>query len=203
MKSRNKSKAKAFTPNDKYFYKAKQDWYRARSAYKLLEIQEKFWVIWKWTNILDLWAYPWSWLQVVKNITKWEAKIIWIDLQEIKKIKWVNTYVADINWSNIEDIFKENWIIFFDTILSDIAPKTTWIPDVDQYKSVELNLRILEFANTYLKTWGYLVSKIFRWEDFNDFWLEAHKTFPKMKTFKPKSCRWRSVELFVIWKKES
>lgn len=196
---------KAFTPNDKYFYKAKELWYRARSAFKLLEIQEKFRLLKKWQNILDLWAFPWSWLQVVKEINQGSGIIIWVDLQEIKPIKWIYTYQCDVFSDEINNIIKkhskDNNPQFFDAIISDMAPNTSWLPDVDQYRSVEVNLKALEVMVKYLKPWWWWVFKLFKWEDFNDFWSEAKKVFPDIKTFKPKSSRWRSVEMFCVGRK--
>lgn len=192
---------KAYTPNDKYYYKAKELWYRARSAFKLLEIQEKFKLLRKWQKVLDLWAFPWSWLQVVKEIIWNSWFIMWLDIQEIKRIKWIRTYTADVLSEELDKILEKEWQMSFDVILSDMAPNTSWFPDVDQYRSVELNLKALDVFTKYLRPWWWWVFKIFRWEDFNDFWFEAKKIFPEMKTFKPKSSRWRSVELFCVWRK--
>lgn len=192
---------KQFTANDKFFYKAKEAWYRARSAFKLLEIQEKFNIIKKNQVILDLWAFPWSWLQVTKNIL-WDTwHIIWLDIQEIEELPWVNTYVCDVFSDELPKILRKENIKCFDIILSDMAPNTSWMPDVDQYRSVELNLEALQIVRSYLKTWWWAVFKIFKWEDFNDFWLEAKKILPNIKTFKPTSSRDRSVELFCVWRK--
>lgn len=192
---------KAFTPNDKFYYKAQEMWYRARSAFKLIELDDKFNFFKKWQSVLDLWAAPWSWLQVAKQRAV-EWKIIWVDLKEIKRIKWVHTFVCDVFSNELWKIIKEKeWIVHFDITMSDMAPNTSWIPDVDQFKSVELNLQALEVMKSHLKTWWTWIFKVFRWEDFNDFWNEALKTFPRMKTFKPKSVRDRSTEIYCIWKK--
>jgi len=193
---------KAYTPNDKYFYRAKELWYRARSAFKLLEIDEKFDIFEKWKTVLDLWAFPWSWCQVTKEKVWKESTIVWVDLKEIKKIKWVKKYICDIFSPELWKILKERaWILHFDVVMSDIAPNTSWIPDVDQYRSVELNLQVLEVMKKHLKTWWIWIFKVFRWEDFNDFWQVAQNTFPNLKTFKPKAVRDRSVEIYCIWKK--
>jgi 23S rRNA (uridine2552-2'-O)-methyltransferase len=192
---------KAYTPNDKFFYKAKKLWYRARSAFKLLEIQEKFKILQKWDKILDLWCFPGSWMQVSKEILWENWEIIWVDLKKIDKMKWVKTFQCDVFWDELWKLFYENNLKNFDVILSDMAPNTSWIFDVDQYKSVLLNLEALKIMKSYLKIWGFWVFKIFRWEDIWDFLNEAKKIFPGMKTFKPKSCRDRSFEIFCIWKR--
>ena len=190
--------SKAYTANDKYFYLAKQEWYRARSAFKLLEIQNKFKIIKSWQKILDLGASPGSWLQVCKRLSWDNSTIIWIDLKEIKKVKWVLTYQWDIFSDVIYDIIERNNIQKFDLIISDIAPNTSWIPDVDQYRSVELNLKVLEVMKAHLAKWWWAVFKLFKWEDFNDFWAPAKEFFSTIKTFKPKTSRSRSVEIFCV-----
>ncbi|MCD5382560.1 RlmE family RNA methyltransferase [Candidatus Gracilibacteria bacterium] len=191
----------AFTPNDKFFYRAKEAGYRARSAFKLLEIQEKFRVFTKNQKVLDLGACPGSWLQVAKDNCP-GGTFVGLDLQEIEPLEGISTYVCDVFSDKVGKILKENeGFMNFDVIMSDMAPKTMGIPDVDQYASVELNLEALEVMKKYLKPGGHGIFKVFRGEDFNDFWLEAKKIFPKMKTFKPKAVRPRSVEIYCIGKR--
>ncbi len=192
---------KAFTHNDKYFNKAKEQWYRARSAFKLLEIQEKFRILKKWQSVLDLWAFPWSWLQVCKQIIWNTWTLVWLDIQEIQPLSWVHTLVCDIFSEELKATVNSLHKWKFDVILSDMAPNTSWIPDVDQYKSVEINLAALDLMKSYLKKWWWWVFKLFKWADFNDFWFEAKKVFTDIKTFKPNSSRDRSVEIFCVWKK--
>ena len=190
---------KAYTPQDKFFRKAKKEGYRARSIYKLQEIDEKFGVFKKGMSVLDLGCAPGSWIQYL--VEKTEGDIMGVDLQEVEELKGAKTFVCDAFSQDLHDLLKKENYKSFHAIISDMAPKTSGISDVDQYASVELNLEALEVARKYLKKGGWGIFKIFRGEDFNDFWLEAKKTFPKMKTFKPQACRDRSYEIYCVGKR--
>ena len=192
--------------NDKYTIKAKSEWYRARSAYKLLEIQDKFNLIKSNFLIIDIWSAPWSFLQVISKIINKE-KIIWIDLKEIKTFPQQNIYtivwnIFDYNHIN-QNITKIIWDKRFDLITSDLAPNTSWRFDVDQYASVELNIEVCNFSDKFLKKWWNMLLKVFKWEDFYELVNEIKKRFTKMKTYKPLASRDFSREEYVIclWKK--
>lgn len=193
---------------DKFFKAAKREGYRARSAYKLLEIGMKFPIFRGVKSALDLGCSPGSWLQVLREKT--QGKVLGVDLQETDELEDVDTFICDVFSEQFEGILRQaqddlasdhhNKKIQFNLITSDMAPKTTGVFDVDQYASVELNLQALDLVKKYLRPGGWAVFKIFRGEDFNDFWFEAKKAFPKMKTFKPQACRDRSFEIYCIGK---
>ncbi len=192
---------KAFTAKDKYFHKAKQAGYRARSAFKLEEIQRKFHIVKKGDIVLDVGAAPGSFLQVLGGLVGPEGRVIGFDLQEIEPLgsKNIETFVA--NMLNIEDVktkLENIGIEKFNVIVSDIAPKTTGIKDVDQYRSIELNEAVLELAKELLKKGGILVLKIFVGADFQDFQKQLKQHFQKVNTFKPKSSRDRSFETYLV-----
>ncbi len=196
-------KPKPYTMHDDYFLKAKKEWYRARSVYKLIEIQENFWIIKQNMNICDIWAAPWSFIQYTKKIIKDTWQIVWVDLKPIDKYSQpnINTIVHSIfEFDTLKkEVEKYIWEWNqFDLILSDIAPNTTWRRDIDQYASVELNISILEFSDIFLKKWWNLLLKVFKWEDFWDLTKEVKKRFERFTEYKPKACRDRSFEEYVI-----
>lgn len=196
---------KHFSPQDSYYHRAKREGYRARSAYKLLEILKKFpKFLRRGTNVLDLGSAPGSFLQVLgeKNVG---GKVCGVDLQKIEKFP--KNYPAElglIQGDIFEDETAEKIFDFFgsrkiDVITSDLAPKTSGIKDVDQWNSIELNQRVLEICEKFLKPNGNLVAKIFRGQDFDEFWVEEFRDkFRDTKTFKPESCRDRSFEFFMV-----
>jgi 23S rRNA (uridine2552-2'-O)-methyltransferase len=98
--------------NDQYAIKARKAWYRARSIYKLLEIQEKFEIIKPEYSVIDIWCAPWSFLQAIHNIVK-EKTIIWVDIKECKPFSYknVSTIVCDIfDYDALKKIIIEkNW----------------------------------------------------------------------------------------------
>lgn len=191
----------SFVARDEYAIKAQKEWYRARSVYKLLEIQDRFWILNSDSKIIDIWAAPWSFLQALWKIIK-DKIIIWVDIKEIKPFSNANiiTIVNDIfDYDSLSDkVVKIVWDDQFDVITSDIAPNTTWVFDVDQYASVELNIAICKFSDRFLRKWWNMILKIFKWEDFNDLVKEVKLRFEKMKTYKPLACRDSSHEEYVI-----
>lgn len=192
---------KAFVVQDKYFLEAKRQGFRARSAFKLLEIQEKFNLIKPGFNILDIGAAPGSFLQVIRKIIWDTGKIVWIDIQKIEKLNFPNIYLIQESIFETEKIVAELekiWIKQFDLITSDIAPSTTGQSGVDQYRSVELNLAILDVADIFLKKWGNLVLKVFIWEDVDDLVRPIKKRYKTLRRIKPRACRDRSFEEYFV-----
>ena len=203
---------KAYNPHDTYFRQAKKRGLRARSAFKLEEILDRFPMLMrKKANVVDLGACPGSFLQILAERNP-GGKICGVDLQDIKKFP--RNFPAELKLIK-GDIFEESTaekiFEFFngkkaDFITSDMAPRTSGITSVDQFRSIELNERVLEICDKQLKYNGNLVTKIFKGEDFEEFWIHSFRgCFEKAKTFKPKACRDRSFEMFLIgigWKGE-
>ena len=201
---------KPFQIHDPYFIKAKKMGYRARSAFKLLELQERYNLIKPNMNVLDVGAAPGSFLQVIAKIVGQKWKVVGIDIQKIDpNFGYPNIFLLQESIFEYEKIcdFLENIGISnkspdenpeFDLITSDIAPATTGMTGVDQYKSVELNLAILEVAKVFLKKDATLVLKVFVGEDVNDLIAPIKQHFKKLSRFKPKACRDRSFEEYFI-----
>lgn len=199
--SRKNRAPKQYVPNDKYFYKAKSEGYRARSAYKLLEIQERFNLIKPGDTVLDLGAAPGSFLQVVHRLFREECQCIGIDLTKIKSLKkpHISTYLGDVfDEARVTEVLQKHNCRKVDVLISDIAPKTMGIRDIDQWASVELNMQIIKIADIYLKTGGNLLLKVFQGEDFHELIALAKKHYEYCTVHKPKACRERSYETYVI-----
>lgn len=147
--------SKPFIIHDPYFEKAKKLGYRARSAFKLLEIQEKYHLIHPKMNVLDIASAPGSFLQVLAQIVGISGKVVGIDIQKIDpNFGFPNIHLLQASVFESEKIrsFLDALdITQFDLITSDIAPATTGMTGVDQYRSVELNLAILDIADIFLK----------------------------------------------------
>ncbi|MBP6981814.1 RlmE family RNA methyltransferase [Candidatus Gracilibacteria bacterium] len=193
---------KAYVVHDPYFKKAKELGYRARSAFKLLEIQEKFQIIKPGMDVLDVASAPGSFLQVIAKIIGRESKVVGIDIQKIdKNFGYPNVYLLQediFEFEKIKAFFTTLDITQFDLITSDIAPSTTGMKGVDQYRSVELNIAILEVAKVFLKKGGNLVLKVFVGEDVDDLMGPLKQNFGKVVRIKPKACRDRSFEEYFV-----
>lgn len=139
---------------DDYFYEAKRLGYRARSAFKLLEIQEKYNIIKPGMRVLDIASAPGSWLQVLVKMVGPTGVIVGVDIQKIEGFGHQNIHLfqGDVFVTEpIIEFLKKHDIVQTDCITSDIAAHTTGQTGVDQYRSVELNLAILDIADIFLK----------------------------------------------------
>jgi len=181
---------------DHFFKKAKTAGYRSRSAFKLIELNNKFKFLKNGINILDVGSFPGSWCQVIKKKTK-EGKILGIDKKETEEIKGVKFLTGDfLNEKSKLDIinyFKSN----IDVILSDMASNTTGNKSLDCIRTNQLCLDILEFSKERLSKKGVVVSKLFMGEEFEEIKTKAKKNFKKIHFFKPDSSRDESRETYI------
>ena len=184
---------------DIYVRKSQVDGYRARSAYKLKEINEKFKIFKNGISIIDLGAAPGSWSQYTAKITK-NSRIVSIDLKEMDKIE--NTFqikgdfTKQINKDKIKGLFKSK----VDVVLSDMAVNTTGIKSIDAIYTGELCKEAMLFSKEILVKEGRFVAKIFLGTSFNEIIADAKIIFKEVKVFKPKSSRKESKESFIICK---
>jgi len=183
---------------DKWAKKAKEQGYPARSVFKLMEIQEKYRLVKSGDIVLDLGAAPGSWSKYLSKLVGNKGKVIGVDLQEIK-IKAQNFYFIKKDVFELdEEDFKSLGVEFFDTVVSDMAPKTTGDKFGDHVRSVKLVKKALEIALKYLKERGHFVAKVFEGEKLPQLKREIEKYFKSVKLFKPKSSRKESKEIFII-----
>ena len=185
---------------DIYVRQSKVDGYRARSAYKLIEIDEKFKIFKGDMFVIDIGAAPGSWSQYVSKVVK-NGKLISIDLKEMDEIKNTTFIKGDFTDENIKNKIKNFLNKKPDVIISDMAVNTTGIKDLDSLQTGELCKEAIYFAKDVLSKNGFFVSKIFMGSSFNEIVALSKKTFKEVKVFKPKSSRKDSKESFIICKK--
>jgi len=185
---------------DIYVRQSKVDGYRARSAYKLIEIDEKFKIFKGDMFVIDIGAAPGSWSQYVSKVVK-NGKLISIDLKEMDEIKNTTLIKGDFTDENIKNKIKNFLNKKPDVIISDMAVNTTGIKDLDSLQTGELCKESIYFAKDVLSKNGFFVSKIFMGSSFNEIVALSKKTFKEVKVFKPKSSRKVSKESFIICKK--
>ncbi|MDP7068963.1 MAG: RlmE family RNA methyltransferase [Candidatus Peribacteraceae bacterium] len=189
---------KRYVPNDAWSQKAAAEGYRARSVYKLQEMDEKFRLIKPKMTILDLGAMPGSWSQYAAKKLKGTGRVIAVDLQEMEPIEGVETHTLDITDEKAMDQILPEAV---DLIISDLAPKTSGIKDIDQWKSIELSEAVVEIAQVRLKSGGKCVIKVLRGGDFDEFLKTCKQEWKEVKTFSAKASRDRSKEIYVILRK--
>ena len=182
---------------DFYFRKAKQEGYNSRAAYKLFELNKKYNLIKKGDRVLDLGCSPGSWLQASYKISK--SRVVGIDILPIKKINNVKFIQADITDKGTLEMIR-SILSEFDVVLSDMAPKTSGIKELDHNKSIYLSEKALEIAENILKGNGNFLCKVFQGESFNGFLDLVKKEFEFVKSSKPESSRKESKEIYIICK---
>jgi len=185
---------------DTYVRQSKVDGYRARSAYKLIEIDEKFKIFKGGISVIDIGAAPGSWSQYVSKAAK-SGRLISIDLKEMEPIGNTVQIQGDFTEENIQDKIKKHIKDKIDVVMSDMAVNTTGIKNIDSIQTGELCKEAMFFAKDHIKNNGYFISKIFMGGTFNEIVAEGKKYFKEVKIFKPKSSRKDSKESFIICKK--
>ena len=184
---------------DTYVRQSKVDGYRARSAYKLIEINEKFKIFRGGMNVIDIGAAPGSWSQYASKVVK-SGKIISIDLKEMEKIQNNIQIQGDFTKKEVQDQIKSHLNKGSDVVMSDMAVNTTGIKDIDSIQTGELCKEAMIFSKEVLIEKGFFISKIFMGRTFNEIVALGKKIFKEVKVFKPKSSRKDSKESFIICK---
>jgi 23S rRNA (uridine2552-2'-O)-methyltransferase len=190
--------------NDPFVAKAKLDGYKSRSAYKLIEINDKFHVLNAGDNVIDLGAAPGGWSQVAAKIIKSDTtsaknKLIAIDLLPIEGIAGVTSFEKDFFDDDAKDLIVNTLDgRLADIVLSDMAANTTGHSQTDHLRILDLCENALIFALTILKPGGHFVAKIFRGGAEASLLTIAKQNFKKVKHFKPDSSRKESSEFYLI-----
>jgi len=177
---------------DKHTLRAHREGFLGRAIYKLSEINNKHNIIKKGDKVLDLGCYPGSWVQYLLTI---KCNVYGIDVKDVKGLnfKFIKKDVYD---DSIFDDLDNN----FDAVVSDLAPNTTGIRDLDQERSLDLCYRALEIAKKVLKPKGSFLVKIFDNSRLNEYTNEVKKNFSYVKIFKPRVSKKRSKEIYIICK---
>lgn len=191
-----------FKVKDHYFHKAKKDNFLARSVYKLEEIDERFKILNKGDQVIDLGYHPGSWIQYTSEKIGPEGLVIGADIKEINNkllnLKNVHLFQKDVfTIDKMEELGVSN---LFDVVLSDMAPNTTGIRKVDQDRSLNLVEMVFSLLPRFLKPNGNLVIKVFESQDAQTFLKDQKSQFKEFHYLRPKSVRSVSKEYFVIGK---
>ena len=184
---------------DTYVRRSKVDGYRARSAYKLIEIDEKFKIFKGGLTVIDIGAAPGSWSQYASKTVK-NGKIISIDLKEMEPIDNTTQIIGDFTNNETQEQIKNLLTDKTDVVMSDMAVNTTGIKNIDSIQTGELCKDAMFFSKEIISKNGFFISKIFMGGSFNEIIQFGKKIFKDVKVFKPKSSRKDSKESFIICK---
>ena len=184
---------------DIYVRQSKVDGYRARSAYKLIEINEKFKIFKGGMNVIDIGAAPGSWSQYASKVVK-SGKIVSVDLKEMEEIINTIQIKGDFTEKSTQDKIKEYLNKKSDVVMSDMAVNTTGIKNIDSIYTGELCKEAMIFSKDVISEKGFFISKIFMGGTFNEIVALGKKIFKEVRVFKPKSSRKDSKESFIICK---
>lgn len=183
---------------DRYRRLAKDQGYRARSAYKLLQLNDSYHILRKGSRVADLGCAPGGWLQVATKIVGDSGKVIGIDLKPVDPVPG-----AVAIQGSIEDPGMMEKVAFMlggkaDVVLSDIAPNVSGVWDVDHARQISLTAAALLFARNVLRAGGSAVFKVFEGEMLNEMRAELKKSFGRVLLSKPTASRQESSELYVV-----
>lgn len=196
---------------DPHYKSAKQEGYRARSAFKLLEIQKRFNIFKRAFYILDLGCAPGSWLQVARkfseeNLEKYNDqyyhrdhyKIMGVDIKKTTPIEKIKLVQEDFTKPKFIDELNAFFPEKLDLILSDASINKSGNKFSDQLRQINLCLKIIDLIKKNLKINGSLVIKVFQGTDFNNFFKKVKHEFKYIKSYKPKSSKKTSNEIYLI-----
>ena len=184
--------------DDAYFRLAKAEGYRARSAYKLLQIQDTFHILSQGQTVLDLGAAPGSWSQVASAIVGSSGKTIAVDLQPIEPLPGVVLLQGDINSAATQAEILQVSGGAVDVVLSNAAPSTSGIRDRDHALSVELVYSALQVARRVLRPGGHLVAKVFEGSDLPRLIVDLRQHFDRVKPNYPEATHREGREVFMV-----
>jgi 23S rRNA (uridine2552-2'-O)-methyltransferase len=195
--------SRSYDPRDRFWRKAKKEGLRARSAFKLEEIQERFHVLRPGGRVLDLGAAPGSWCQIAAREVGPKGFVLGIDSERIPTLPPpARTWVADAFAPSLVERLRGEGRAPYDAVLSDLAPKTSGVRSADEARSLELAARALSLALEVLKPSGAFVVKLFMGGDFESFLRSVRSAFAEVRVVRPEASVARgSKEVYLVCRK--
>ena len=185
--------------NDPYVKLAQKEGYRARAAYKLMEIDDKDKLIKPGMTVVDLGSAPGSWSQVAVQRLKGQGKVIALDILDMQPIAGVTFIQGDFREESVLRVLEETINKTpVDLVIADMAPNISGVKDVDQAGAAYLTELALEFSKDWLKPNGNFLVKVFIGAGFEEILQNMRQMFDKVVTRKPKASRDRSSEVYLL-----
>lgn len=191
---------KPYRPKDHFFNKAKQEGLRARSAFKIEEIAQRFSIFRKNDKVLDLGAAPGGFLQIIAKAVGPGGRVVGVDLVPIRPLPlpFVTTAALDVLADDFDAKLLALYDGQFDAVVSDMAPKTSGIRSTDEARSLRLAGKALDIARARGKAGSHFIAKLFMGGDFEEFRNELRQTYSDVKVVRPEATRGASMEVYLV-----
>jgi 23S rRNA (uridine2552-2'-O)-methyltransferase len=186
--------------NEYYYKKAKEENYRSRATYKLVQANEKYGFIKLRDVVVDLGAAPGGWIQAARKVTCKNGFVLGVDLKPIEPFtqEYIRTIIADFNEPGIVDQIMSFLPRKADVVLCDAAPNITGVWEVDHARQIDLAEKALEIAQCLLRANGNFFVKVFEGDLLNDFIESVKPLFETVKMVKPQASRQKSSEMYLL-----
>ena len=183
-----------------YYKKAKEENYRSRAIYKLVQANEKYGFIQRDDVVVDLGAAPGGWIQAARKMTGKNGFVLGIDLKPIEPFtqEYIRTIIADFTEPGTIDVIMSFLRRKADVVLCDAAPNITGVWEVDHARQIDLAEKALEIAQCVLRPSGSFFVKVFEGELLNDFMQTVKTLFGEVKLVKPQASRQQSSEMYLL-----
>ncbi|HEY8939919.1 MAG TPA: 23S rRNA (uridine(2552)-2'-O)-methyltransferase RlmE [Cellvibrio sp.] len=187
--------------NDPYVKKAQIDGYRARAAYKLIELNDKDKLIRPGALVVDLGSAPGSWSQIAGRLVGVKGRVVASDILPMDSLEHVDFIQGDFTEESVfNQIMEKLGDRKADVVISDMAPNISGVDAVDQSSSIYLVELALDMARRVLKPKGDFVAKVFQGEGSDEYIKDVKTSFEKVMIRKPNASRPRSREVYVVGK---
>jgi len=185
---------------DYYYRRAKEEGYRSRATYKLLQAVEKYGFIKPNDVVVDLGAAPGGWLQIAGEIVGKLGFVLGVDINEIEPLGVPNVYtmVGDIRDPHIAKWIKALLPRPADVVVSDVSPHVSGVWELDHARQIELAECSLQIAISILKVEGHFFVKVFAGDMYEQFLSKVRRHFSSVKVMKPKASRTGSAEIYAL-----
>lgn len=186
--------------NEFYYKKAKEENYRSRAIYKLVQANSKYNFIKLHDIVVDLGAAPGGWIQAARKMTGKHGFVLGVDLKPIEPFtqEYIRTIVADLTEPSICDIILSFLSRKPDVVLCDAAPNITGVWEVDHARQIDLAKNAMNIARCILKSGGNFFVKVFEGDLLNEFMLDVKGCFEEVKIVKPPASRSKSSEMYLL-----
>ena len=185
---------------DYYYRKAKQEKFRSRASYKLLQAAKKYKFIKPGYVVVDLGAAPGGWTQAAQSLVDDSGFVLAVDLKQIESFDESNvrTVIGDVSEPQTVKVILELLPHSADVVVSDVAPNVSGIWELDNARQIDLAEQSLKVAASVLRYGGNFFVKVFQGSSTNRFINEVRQQFSFVKMVKPRASRSKSAELYVL-----